>query len=239
VEEAKNLKAAYDDANGEEDLTDDQKAEFAKAYEEFVGTEKFEEDYPDYYTDDNPAPEIMAGYSAILQDQGSATTTDGSATTMARNRISRSMPRNLSVPKETDCKRSFKNLTNPYIEAGKTLLVTEHIENQSFWKIIEPIFEQYETAIDNISYSKDKADIKKNEEDFLKRFRYEFFSVNVGSAEYLGTGTSIRKTSTDIQAMGTAYKIYACGIMVEARATGENPTPQILIPLESLIVLPN
>ena len=39
--------------------------------------------------------------------------------------------------------------------------------------------------------------------------------------------------------MGTAYKIYACGIMVEAGAGGENPTAQILIPLESLIVLPN
>ena len=53
---------------------------------------------------------------------------------------------------------------------------------------------------------------------FLERFRYEFFSINVGSAEYLGTGSSIRKGSTDIQVMGTAYKIYACGIMVEAGA---------------------
>jgi len=238
-EEAKNLKATYKAGLEDDELTSEQKAELAKAYENFVGTEKFEEDFPDYYTSENPAPEIIAGYAGILQDQLSTTTIDGTEASMARNRISRSLPRNISAPLETDCKRSFKNITDPYIEEDKTLLVTEHVLNQSFWKIIEPIFEDYDKAVDNVSYSKKKEDIKENEKKFLERFRYEFFSINVGSAEYLGTGTSIRKGSTDIQVMGTAYKIYACGIMAEAGDDTENPTPQILIPLESLIVLPN
>ena len=244
AEEAENLKAAYEDGKDDDDLTSAQKAELAKAYEDFVGTEKFEEDYPDYY--DGPAPETIAGYSSVLQGQLTGTTIDGTATSMARNRISRSMPRNISSPIETDCKRSFKNITDPYIEDDKELLVTEHVLNQSFWKIIEPIFANYSTAVDNVAYDENntaaaakKEKIKENEKKFLERFRYEFFSVNVGSAEYLGTGSSIRKGSTDIQVMGTAYKIYACGIMVEAGDDGENPTPQILIPLESLIVLPN
>ena len=238
-EEAKNLKATYKAGLEDDELTSEQKAELAKAYENFVGTEKFEEDFPDYYTSENPAPETIAGYSSVLQGQLTGTTIDGTATSMARNRISRSMPRNISAPIETDCKRSFKNITDPYIEEDKELKVTEHVLNQSFWKIIEPIFEDYNKAVDNVSYSKKKEDIKENEKKFLERFRYEFFSINVGSAEYLGTGTSIRKGSTDIQVMGTAYKIYACGIMAEAGDDTENPTPQILIPLESLIVLPN
>ena len=246
AEEAENLKAAYEDGKDDDELTSAQKAELAKAYEDFVGTEKFEEDFPDYYTSENPAPETIAGYSSVLQGQLTGTTIDGTATSMARNRISRSMPRNISSPIETDCKRSFKNITDPYIEDDKELKVTEHVLNQSFWKIIEPIFANYSTAVDNLAYDENntaatakKEKIKENEKKFLERFRYEFFSINVGSAEYLGTGSSIRKGSTDIQVMGTAYKIYACGIMVEAGATGANPEAQILIPLESLIVLPN
>ncbi len=233
-EEAANLKAAYDAAQDDNDLTDEQKAEFAKAYEDFVGTDQFEDDYG---LGSNPSGEFIGGYASTLEGT-TVTLTDGSQT-LARDKNSRSMPRNLATPLETDCKRSFKNITDPYVEADKAFQVTEHITNQSFWKIIEPIFESYSTAVDSVSYSKEKADIKKNEEEFLKRFRYEFFSVNVGSAEYLGTGSSVKKTSSNIQTMGTAFKIYACGIMVEAGATGDNPQAQILIPLESLIVMPN
>ena len=117
AEEAENLKAAYEDGKDDDDLTSAQKAELSKAYEDFVGTEKFEEDYPDYY--DGPAPETIAGYSSVLQGQLTGTTIDGTATSMARNRISRSMPRNISTPIETDCKCSFKNVTDPYIEDDK------------------------------------------------------------------------------------------------------------------------
>ena len=72
--------------------------------------------------------------------------------------------------------------------------------------------------------------------DFLRRFRYEFFSINVGTATYYGTGASIKKKSSDSQSQGTAYKIYACGIMTAGK-TSDNV--EILIPLESLIVMPN
>ena len=74
------------------------------------------------------------------------------------------------------------------------------------------------------------------ERNFLRRFRYEFFSINIGTATYYGSGSSIKKKSSDIQSQGTAYKIYACGIMTEGKSSN---VAEIIIPLESVIVMPN
>jgi len=76
---------------------------------------------------------------------------------------------------------------------------------------------------------------------YLKRYEYEYFMVNVGTAPYKGTGSSIKKTSSDTGSSGTAYKLYACGIFY-GQGAGEdnhNGVVQIIIPLESLIVMPN
>ena len=54
-----------------------------------------------------------------------------------------------------------------------------------------------------------------DEKEKLQKFRYEFFSVNSGSSLYKGSGTSLKKTSGTAQRQGTAYKIYACGMMGE------------------------
>ena len=52
--------------------------------------------------------------------------------------------------------------------------------------------------------------------------------------EYKGPGSSIKKTSTNMQTQGSAYKIYGCGIM---RAKDSiNSKVQILIPLESIVI---
>ena len=54
------------------------------------------------------------------------------------------------------------------------------------------------------------------EAEHLKRFRYEYFAVNIGTAPYKGSGASMKKTSSNSrQTQGTAYKVYACGIMVK------------------------
>ena len=127
--EAENLKAAYDNGKDDDELTSDQKADLAKAYENFVGTEKFEEDFPDYY--DGPAPENIAGYAGILQGQLTGTTIDGTEASMARNRIARSMPRNISAPLETDCKRSFKNIRN-----NKCVSLNSYINYIMFYFIV-------------------------------------------------------------------------------------------------------
>ena len=170
----------------------------------------------------------------------------------ARNVDDRAMPRNnWPQPKDkdgnkvgnnwtdvsTNCKESFRNLSEP--TTGE-VLVTHQPVRKSFYDLIEPIFSN-KTGIDSTVYkkrdgtAKDINDIIKKEEDFLKRFYYEYFSTNIGTATYIGTGSSIKKTASDSQSLGTAYKIYGCGIFMNKKIT----KTEIIIPLETVIVMPN
>ena len=162
----------------------------------------------------------------------------------ARNIDGRGMPRNdwpslgdSWADVSTNCKESFRNLSEP--TTGE-VLVTHQPVRKSFYDLIEPIFSN-KTGIDSTVYkkrdgtAKDINDIIKKEEDFLKRFYYEYFSTNIGTATYIGTGSSIKKTASDSQSLGTAYKIYGCGIFMNKAMT----TTEIIIPLETVIVMPN
>ena len=163
--------------------------------------------------------------------------------TGVRDITGRSLPRNQINAIDTNCFRSFRNIKRkePIDEVEVVFQVTHHIVNQNFGKLIEPIFgtpgEVDKLATDDVKVMEKLT----KEKEYLKRFRYEFFSVNIGSAPYLGTGSSIKKTSNNSQSLGTAYKIYACGIMV-AQGTelddydGEE---EIIIPLETVMVMPN
>ena len=152
-----------------------------------------------------------------------------------RHTNDRSLPRNQINVTETNCFKSFRNIKRADFQ------VTHHVVNQNFGKLIEPIFGT-PSDVDPLTTGDVKVMGKlTKEKEYLKRFRYEFFSVNIGSAPYLGTGSSIKKTSNNSQSLGTAYKIYACGIMV-AQGTelddydGEE---EIIIPLETVMVMPN
>ena len=158
----------------------------------------------------------------------------------ARNVDGRGMPRNDWDSWEdvsTNCKKSFRNLSEP--TTGE-VLVTHQPVRKSFYDLIKPIFSN-KTGIDSTVYKKrdgtvkDIDDIIKKEENFLKRFYYEYFSMNIGTATYIGTGSSIKKTASDTQSLGTAYKIYGCGIFMNRAMT----TTEIIIPLETVIVMPN
>ena len=162
----------------------------------------------------------------------------------ARNIDGRGMPRNdwpslgdSWADVSTNCKESFRNLSEP--TTGE-VLVTHQPVRKSFYDLIEPIFSN-KTGIDSTVYkkrdgtAKDINDIIKKEENFLKRFYYEYFSMNIGTATYIGTGSSIKKTASDSQSLGTAYKIYGCGIFMNKAMT----TTEIIIPLETVIVMPN
>ena len=158
----------------------------------------------------------------------------------ARNVDGRGMPRNDWDSWEdvsTNCKKSFRNLSEP--TTGE-VLVTHQPVRKSFYDLIKPIFSN-KTGIDSTVYKKRDGtekninDIIKKEEDFLKRFYYEYFSMNIGTAAYIGTGSSIKKTASDTQSLGTAYKIYGCGIFMNRAMT----TTEIIIPLETVIVMPN
>jgi hypothetical protein len=163
--------------------------------------------------------------------------------TGVRDITGRSLPRNQINVTKTNCFRSFRNIKRKELidEVEVVFQVTHHIVNQNFGKLIEPIFgtpgEVDKLATDDVKVMEKLT----KEKEYLKRFRYEFFSVNIGSAPYLGTGSSIKKTSNNSQSLGTAYKIYACGIMV-AQGTelddydGEE---EIIIPLETVMVMPN
>ena len=152
-----------------------------------------------------------------------------------RDITGRSLPINEIDVTETNCFRSFRNIKREGFQ------VAHHVVNQNFGKLIEPIFGT-PSDVDPLTTGDVKVMGKlTKEKEYLKRFRYEFFSVNIGSAPYLGTGSSIKKTSNNSQSLGTAYKIYACGIMV-AQGTelddydGEE---EIIIPLETVMVMPN
>ena len=62
-------------------------------------------------------------------------------------------------------------------------------------------------------------------------------------AEFKGGGSSLKKTSTNIQAQGHVYKIYGCGIMKGGSEGGDDEQPfvdgdnDILIPLETVIIV--
>ena len=167
----------------------------------------------------------------------------------ARNTDGRGMPKN-SWPGtgeqwtdiSTDCRESFRNLSEQKDERNNpiTILVTHQPVKRSFYDLIKPIFKN-KTDIDSTIYkerdgtAKKIGDIIEKEENFLKRFYYEYFSINIGTAAYIGTGSSIKKTASDSQSLGTAYKIYVCGIFMN-RAMNKN---EIIIPLETVIVMPN
>ncbi len=154
-----------------------------------------------------------------------------------RQRAQRYIPRNGDInndgvadddaPEQTPCYRSFRNLSR---EAS--FQVVEQLQDQSFYDLIAPIFsEEKKGALTSIDVADKREDAFEKEEDFIQKFRYEFFSVNSGTSVFKGSGMSLKKTSTTSQKKGTAYKIYGCGMM------GNANNPQILVPLEKIIIL--
>ena len=79
-----------------------------------------------------------------------------------------------------------------------------------------------------------------SEFNFLKRFAYEYFIINIGGAAFRDEGSSIATNTSNVDLQGTAYKIYSCGILYGPGGRGEyhNGEVEILIPLESIVVMP-
>ena len=140
-----------------------------------------------------------------------------------RNEDIRGIPTNREnaesgLDQTTACYRSFRNLSR---DAG--FRVYEHIQDVSFYDVVEPIL----TNTTGLGSPNDIA----NEIQNLEKYHYEFFSINVGSADYKSAGMSLKKGSGTTQRTGSAYRIYGCGIM------GSVDNPEILVPLETLIIL--
>ena len=74
--------------------------------------------------------------------------------------------------------------------------------------------------------------IPKSEIDKLKKFYYQYFIEQVGSAPFKGTGTSVKKQAGNTGSDGVAYRVYGCGIKKE------KDDINLVVALESVIVLP-
>ena len=143
----------------------------------------------------------------------------------------------LILNKDSDCFRSFRNIDRA------NFLATNHIENQHFYQLIKGILDVDSNIIDTLEGTTDKT--RKIDAEILqiKRFYFEYFSTYIGVAEFKGGGSSLKKTSTNIQAQGHVYKIYGCGIMKGGSGGGDDEQPfkkggnDILIPLETVIIV--
>ncbi len=173
-----------------------------------------------------------------------------------RNTRDRSMPTNTIEMKGdehvTPCYNSFRNIVkiNTNVIPSAYFKVTHH-KYENFGELIQPIFDKLisestddvdTTDVDESTTAENSAEEIEKEEKYLKRYQYEYFMVNVGTAPYKGTGSSIKKTSSDTVSSDTAYKLYACGTFYGKPGpldTNHNGVAQIIIPLESLIVMPN
>ena len=74
--------------------------------------------------------------------------------------------------------------------------------------------------------------IPKSEIDKLKKFYYQYFIEQIGSAPFRGTGTSVKKQAGNTGSDGIAYRVYGCGIKKE------KDDINLVVALESIIVLP-
>ena len=164
-----------------------------------------------------------------------------------RNTRDRSMPTNtinMTGEHATPCYNSFRNIVKANFK------VTHH-RDENFGELIQPIFDKLKLEgmddvdtpdVDESTTAESPEEEIEKEERYVKRYAYEYFMVNVGTAPYKGTGSSIKKTSSDTGSTGTAYKLYACGMFYGKPGAGDtnhNGVVQITIPLESLIVMPN
>ncbi len=144
--------------------------------------------------------------------EGSNCVNDGTT----RDRVNRNLPGNKVTLSNTDCSSSFSDLDRQETDVAKTTPGLQIVAQNSF---------NFGILIENLLNDKEKK--------FLNDFIYEYFVLNVGSAPYRGYGSSIKKGATDEMSDGMAYRVYGCG-MYQVGTRNE-----IIVPLESVIVMPN
>ncbi len=167
---------------------------------------------------------------------------------MYRHSFNRGPARNdteITEDNKSVCMKSFRNLSTAdtiRIAGGGALP-----KSDNFINIVGPIllsdgpYTTSENFITTHLSDTEDEEIAEKEVKYLRRFEYEFFVMNVGNAAYRAEGSSIATNTSNVDAQGTAYKIYACGIFY-GKGDDDNPNDgnvQLIIPLENLIVMPN
>jgi len=72
----------------------------------------------------------------------------------------------------------------------------------------------------------------------LKPYFFEYFVERIGAASFKGFGQSIKKSASDASKSGIAYRVYACGIYIDTTNITGKVLDEMIVPLESIIVLP-
>ena len=116
---------------------------------------------------------------------------------------------------ENFCANSFKDLDKVRLSGNFYDVVAA--QSWNFGKLVRDSF--------NSATNDERKEAEK-----LYNYFYEFFVIRIGAAPFRGTGSSIKKGSTDKGNDGMAYRIYGCGL--------KKGNERMVVALESVIVLP-
>ena len=149
-----------------------------------------------------------------------------------RDMSKRSLPNNtVSFPSNMTQKNyNSKSMSSDnYLSQSDTCYNSFQVNKPKDYKVVVAESWNFGVILDDSIGSKT---IPKNEIDKLKKFYYQYFIEQVGSAPFKGTGTSVKKEAGNTGSDGIAYRVYGCGIKKE------KDDINLVVALESVIVLP-
>ena len=149
-----------------------------------------------------------------------------------RDMSKRNLPNNtLSFPTNMTQKNyNSKSMSSDnYLSQSDTCYNSFQVNKPKDYKVVVAESWNFGVILDDSLGSKT---IPKSEIDKLKKFYYQYFIEQVGSAPFKGTGTSVKKEAGNTGSDGIAYRVYGCGIKKE------KDDINLVVALESVIVLP-
>ena len=149
-----------------------------------------------------------------------------------RDMSKRNLPNNtVSFPSNMTQKNyNSKSMSSDnYLSQSDTCYNSFQVNKPKDYKVVVAESWNFGVILDDSIGSKT---IPKSEIDKLKKFYYQYFIEQVGSAPFKGTGTSVKKEAGNTGSDGVAYRVYGCGIKKE------KDDINLVVALESVIVLP-
>ena len=149
-----------------------------------------------------------------------------------RDMSKRNLPNNtLSFPTNMTQKNyNSKSMSSDnYLSQSDTCYNSFQVNKPKDYKVVVAESWNFGVILDDSIGSKT---IPKSEIEKLKKFYYQYFIEQVGSAPFKGTGTSVKKQAGNTGSDGIAYRVYGCGIKKE------KDDINLVVALESVIVLP-
>ena len=149
-----------------------------------------------------------------------------------RDMSKRNLPNNtVSFPTNMTQKNyNSKSMSSDnYLSQSDTCYNSFQVNKPKDYKVVVAESWNFGVILDDSMGSKT---IPKSEIEKLKKFYYQYFIEQIGSAPFRGTGTSVKKQAGNTGSDGIAYRVYGCGIKKE------KDDINLVVALESVIVLP-